>query len=88
LANCFYGCEKDLLILGLSIKNMCVKKRYFGSNKTKVKNKIGNWKFFVKYEALGGHCKEYYFWDIPGFDFLHYVRNNIMSPPLDLKGIM
>jgi hypothetical protein len=42
----------------------------------------------VKYEALGGHCKEYYFWGILVFDFLHYVRNNIMPPPLDLKGIV
>jgi hypothetical protein len=42
----------------------------------------------VKSEALGGHCEEYYIWGILGFDFLLYVKNNIISPPSELKGIL
>jgi hypothetical protein len=42
----------------------------------------------VKFEDLGSHCEEYYIWGILGFDFLHYVGNNIMSPLSDLKGIL
>ena len=42
----------------------------------------------MKFEALGGHCEEYYIWGVLGFDFLHYVRNNIMYAPSDLKGIL
>jgi len=74
-----------LLILGLSIKNLSVKKRYCRSIRTEVKTKFFNWQFCVKFEVLGGHCEECYIWGILGFDFLHYVRNNTMSPPPDLK---
>jgi hypothetical protein len=79
--------ENDFLIIGLSIKNLGVNRRYFRSIRKEVK-KIVVWKLCVKFEALGGHCEEYYIWGILGFDFLRYVRNNIMSPQSDLKGIL